>query len=57
MYWTFKSKTDVGIWKVFLVHTCVAIRHSTTLVLNSEVAALFISTQLFEITKEIPSGR
>lgn len=40
-----------------LLSTWVAILHSNTRVLNSDVAALFISTQLLEITNEIPSGR
>lgn len=42
---------------LFFLSTWVAILHSNTRVLNSDVAALFISTQLLEITKEIPSGR
>lgn len=41
----------------FFLGTWVAILHSNTRVLNSDVAALFISTQLLEITNEIPSGR
>lgn len=41
-------------WKPY--STFVARRHSITLILKCEVAALFISTQLFAITKTAPPG-
>lgn len=37
-------------------HTFVAMRHSTTRMLKWEEAALFISTQQFEITNTAPVG-
>ena len=44
----------MGLVKVKL--TCAAILHSTTLVLKSEEAALFFSTQQLETTNVTPSG-
>lgn len=53
------KQETTGTWQGLLVchiHTFAASRHSITLRLKWEVAALFISTQLLAITKTAPLG-